>query len=92
MLFDLRMVRNTHDNDNEPLTFQSLGLAAALVINRIRIAQQLLELASEQKEGGEENPESENQAKDRPGHYSEDVERGLHELAASNRKQKGGNF
>src|SRR5690348_8830629 len=32
------------DNDNDVLTFQTLGLAAALVVNRLRISQQLREL------------------------------------------------
>jgi len=80
---------HTHANDNfDPFT--SLGLQTAMLLNRLRIQAQLLELTSEEKEGSEEKPESENQAKDRPGHHSEDVEHGLRELAA--RKQKGGNF
>jgi hypothetical protein len=60
MLFDLRMVRNTHDNDNEPLTFQSLGLAAALVINRIRNAQTLRELQTDSPEKGVESDKANN--------------------------------
>jgi len=88
MLFDLRMVRNTHDNDNEPLTFQSLGLAAALVINRIRIAQTLRELTSEQKEARGENHQCDNQAEERPEQNREYVEGRLNGVA----KMKGGNF
>jgi hypothetical protein len=41
----MRNDTRTHDNENEPLTFQALGLAAALVINRIRTTQTLRELA-----------------------------------------------
>jgi hypothetical protein len=77
----------THNNDNfDPFT--SLGLATAMLLNRLSIKAQLLEFASEQKEGGEEKPESENQAKAGPCHHSEHVEHRLNGLASL--KQKGG--
>jgi hypothetical protein len=40
----------THDNDDEPLTFTQLGLQTALLLNRIKNAQTLLELAKEKQE------------------------------------------
>jgi hypothetical protein len=75
-------------NDNEPNPWRSIGWQAALIVNRLHCAAQILELASEQKEGGEEKPESENQAKDGQCHYGEHVEHRLNGLAAL--KQKGG--
>lgn len=77
MLFDLCMVRNTHDNDNEPLTFQSLGLAAALVINRIRNAQTLRDLQTDGPQKGVENytPDNDQAANDKAEDQRRLVER-----------------
>jgi hypothetical protein len=47
-------------NENEPLTFQSLGLAAALVINRIRNAQTLRDLQTDSPENGKDNDTPDN--------------------------------
>jgi hypothetical protein len=79
---------SNYANDNEPNPWRSIGWQAALIVNRLRCAAQILEFASEQKEGGEEKPKSENQAKAGPCHHSEHVEHRLNGLASL--KQKGG--
>jgi hypothetical protein len=82
------MKNDTHHDNDDFDPFTSLGLQTAMLLNRLRIKAQLLEFASEQKEGGEEKPESENETKDRPAHHREQIEHRLDGLTA--RKQKGG--
>jgi len=78
---------NYANNDNfDPWT--PLGLATAVILNRIRIAQTLRELASEQKEARGENHQCDNQAEERPEQNREYVEGRLNGVA----KMKGGNF
>ena len=86
------MKKGTHDNDDEPLSFQSLGLAAAIVLNRIRNAQALRELAKldEEKQecpdkegspsGGDERPSKE---------HAEAVQERLRSINAFERRARG---
>jgi hypothetical protein len=82
------MKNDTHHDNDDFDPFTSLGLQTAMLLNRLRISAQLLELASEQKEGGEEKPECENEAAEGPEQHPQYFENRLRELAA--RKQKGG--
>jgi hypothetical protein len=91
MLLDGGM-KKSYANDNEPNSWRSIGWQAALIVNRLRCHSQLLELASEQKEEREEKPEPENDTKERPAYDREYVEHRLREIAAWERKQRGGNF
>lgn len=47
------MERDAHNNDNEELPFVSIGLASALILNKLRLATQLQtnEKHREQSEG-----------------------------------------
>lgn len=79
------MANDTYNNDNEPLTFQSLGLAAAIVINRIRNAQALRELANsdekeEIKRDGKHDPNSAREEKEEVERA--DIERRMRDILA----------
>lgn len=91
-MIDMNGTNGTNDNDNEPLSFQSLGLAAAIVVNRIRNAQALRELDSEEKRedverkgeypaGGPEQPGSEE--------HRAYVERRIRDIATFERRVSG---
>lgn len=72
-------------NDNEPFTFQSLGLATALMLNRIKNAQTLLELAKINEQKDERRRDKAERAdqnkKDSPEHRRA-VDQRLRELSA----------
>lgn len=75
------MTKDTHDNDNELLTFTQLGLAAALVINRLRNAQTLRELVHFNEE------QEEDRSRDTGGGKSEEQRKRDHSEAVNDRLQ-----
>jgi hypothetical protein len=78
-------------NENEPLTFTQLGLAAALVINRIRNAQTLRELQTDEKQNEQSGsyPNAGNADEQRAEDKRRHVDHPLQEIPAFERKQKG---
>jgi hypothetical protein len=69
------MRNDTNDKttqDNEPLTFIQLGLAAALVVNRMRNAQTLRELQTDEPENGKRDPKHDS---DRAKEEQNEIER-----------------
>lgn len=76
------------DNENFPLTFSKLGLAAALIFNRLRVEAQLLNVATQEKdEPAEGNGGRTNENNDRADR--EYIEQRLKDWAAFERKAKG---
>jgi hypothetical protein len=86
------MKKNDYANDDEPLTFQALGLAAALVINRIRNAQALRELVHLDKEQEEDRSRDTGGGKtdeQREKDHREAVESRLRQLRTFERRVNG---
>ena len=73
----------THDNENEPLTFHRIGLHAALVMNKLRNAQQLreLEATEEQEEDRSGQPHAGRTDETKAREHREAVDHGLRNLA-----------
>jgi hypothetical protein len=91
MLFLADMGNAANDNE-EPNTFMSLGLATALLINRIRNAQTLLELVKANEEKEERRPEERDNAgaqQNNSPEHTEAVNRRLRDLAAFERRANG---
>lgn len=84
MLFLLGMGNAANDNE-EPNTFMSLGLATALLINRIRNSVTLLELAKineEQEEQRQRDTERSRTQKDNADEHARYVDQRLAEFRA----------
>ena len=47
-----RKTQLANDNDNDKFPFVSIGLAALLILNKLRLAAQLLEMPEEQDKRG----------------------------------------
>lgn len=83
------MKNGEHDNDNEPLSFSKLGLAAALVLNRIRNAHTLLEFTKQEHEDRDRQTGSGRTQEDRAKDHREAVDQRLRDLAAFERRVSG---
>jgi hypothetical protein len=83
------MKNGTHDNENEPLTFTQLGLQTALIINRIRNAQTLLELAKDQEKQSDRETARGGTEKENAERHREAVDSRLKDLAAFERRVGG---
>jgi hypothetical protein len=89
MLFALGMGKAANDNYEEPNSFISLGLATALLINRIRNAQTLLELTKidEQKtEEGAADRTDTGRAENEPSEHTRAVNKRLEDFRAFERR------
>jgi len=78
-----------HQNDNERDSFISLGLATALLLNRIRNSVTLLELAKINEQKGEDTQrdrQRDEPGKSDPEQHREYVDRRLRDLAAFERR------
>jgi hypothetical protein len=84
------MTRGTHDNDNEPDSWCSIGLQAALIVNKLRLQAQLTE---KQHPPENDNRPAHNEDKERaeksPSAEAKYIEHRLRELAAWERRIGG---
>ena len=71
---------------DETLTFTQLGLQTALIINRIRNAQTLLELAKEEQKQSDRDTARGRTEKENSERHREYVDRRLKDLAAFERR------
>lgn len=81
----VNMTKDKLTQDNEPLTFIQLGLAAALVVNRMRNAQTLRELMnSDETENVKPNGERDKHRADEEKTEAEraDIERRMRDILA----------
>ena len=83
------LVMERDANDDELLSFQSLGLAAAIVINRIRIQRTLLEFAEDEKEQRDRDTGRDRTDEQRTEDQRRYVDQRLREMAAFERKVSG---
>ena len=74
-------MEGTHDNETEPLTFSKIGLQAALILNRLRVTTQLLELAKQGEEKDERESKPCNGDENKCTDNRENIERRLRELS-----------
>lgn len=85
-------MRGTHDNDNEN-PWSSIGLQAAMIVNRLRCQAQLLELQTDKKQNeqpsSEPNPGRAGEKESSPNR--EYVDQRLREIAAFERRVSGKN-
>lgn len=82
----------TYKHDNENDTFSKLGLAAALIVNRIRNAQALRELSNSDKKQNEDrgsDPSPADADKERAEDQRRYVDQRLKSIAAWERKISG---
>ena len=85
-MFDTDMKDAANDNEHE--TFSSIGLAAAMILNRLRTQRHLLELQDEKKiepDGNREDPRDEQREIDQ----REAVNEGLRRIRAFERRAAG---
>jgi hypothetical protein len=89
MWFDLLMeTKLTHANDNfDP--WSSIGLAASMILNRLRNERLLLELREEQQEEAQGNAQPDRHEEQKAKDHSEYVNHRLRELAAFERRIDG---
>jgi hypothetical protein len=75
-------------NDNDELSFRSIGLAAALILNRLRLATQLEATEEQQKDrnGKTDGSDAEKQREEKQRQY---IEHRLAQLRAFERKAGG---
>lgn len=79
---------HTHDNDDfDP--WSPIGLAAAMILNRLRNKRALLELAEEQKEQSDRDTARSGAEKENAERHREYVDTRLRELAAFERRSDG---
>ncbi len=82
MVFNVPMATDTHDNDNEPLSFLTLRAATQNVLQYLQ--------ANEKKDGARESePTPENRDEQKRGAHSEYVEHRLRDLATFERRAAG---
>lgn len=77
-------------NDNERDPWSSIGLAAAMILNRLRTQRHLLELEDEKpSESRTDNGEAENNEKQKRDTERAYIEQRLRDIAAFERRAKG---
>ena len=73
---------SNYANDNEPNPWRSIGLQAALIVNRLRMTAQLLELSEEQHEDGQRDAQCSAEHKERAAEDGADIDQGLRKSGA----------
>lgn len=88
MLFSLGM-KYAPANDNEPETFSPIGLAALVILNRLRNEQALLELAKEHHEHAGSESETSDSEKKRGADHAHAVTHGVNKIIAFEKRVSG---
>ena len=88
MLFSLGM-KYAPANDNEPETFSPIGLAALVILNRLRNERTLLEFAKEHHEETGNESDASDRKEERGASHSEAVAHGVKKIIAFEQRAAG---
>lgn len=88
MLFSLGM-KYAPANDNEPETFSPIGLAALVILNRLRNERTLLEFAKERHEDAGNESDASDSEKKRGTSHSKAVAHGVKKIIAFEQRARG---